>query len=224
MNGQHSSMMLSKLDEPFPEHLFAHIDEYVVESPEDMALLFRQFDPRESARSVRDVAHAYQETYPELSDIPHDSAKLGADGIAWYLNRIEGIPTGKGDDKYAYVFRRPVYYDFLHWIGTLMTMKTPELKKIEVVASMYAIHVSSPEAFSAFWEQVARGGDQYKFDHPTTVLDAWLKLCKEGKCEDKMKQAYHYQGCNYAWNAYREGKSIKEIRFSTAKGLYTPLP
>ena len=56
MNGQHSSAMLSKLPDPFPGDLKAHIDEYAAESPEDMVELFRQFDARESARSPGDVA------------------------------------------------------------------------------------------------------------------------------------------------------------------------
>ena len=221
MNGQHSSTMLMKLPDPFPTGLYAHIDEYEAETPEDMALLFRQFDARVSVRSPGDVAGAYQNTYPELSGIPASVAKLGIEGIAWYLRVIEGVPTGKGDDRYT-LFKQPVHYEFLRWLGGVIDMKTPELRKIEVIAAMYATDLANTAEARSFWEDVARGGHPYEDSHPTTTLDTWLKLCKEGKCEDTMKQAYHYQGCIYAWNAFRENRSIKDIRFSTSKGLYTP--
>ena len=221
MNGHHSSTMLTKVPDPFPSGLIAHLDEYEVESPEDMVMLFRQFDARPSARSTSDVAGAYQYTYPELQDVPRDIAKRGIEGISWYKRSIEGIPTGSGDDRYQ-LFKQPVYHDFLHWLKGILDCKTPELKRVEVLAAIYATDFVNEEASRPFWEEVARGGRPYEEYHPTTVLDKWLKACKEGTCEDTMKSSYHYQGCIYAWNAFREEKTIKEVRFNTSKGLYTP--
>lgn len=222
MNGQHSSRMLMALPDPFPADLYAHVDEYVAEHPADMAKLFRHFDARSSARSAQDVSAAYQHSYAELQDIPIKTAKLGAEGIAWYMWTIEGVPMGHGDDRYA-MFNRSAYYDFLHWLGLLLTIKTPELRRVETVAAMYATEVKNSVASRHFWEEVARGGNQYEDQHPTTVLDKWLKACREGACDDTMKKAYHYQGCIFAWNAFREERTIKDIRFTTAKGLYTPV-
>jgi len=223
MNGNHSSNLLWKLPEPFPTDLVAHIDEYDAETPEDIVELFRQFDARESARTPQDVAGAYQHAHPELHDIPNQTAKIGIEGIAWYLRVIEGVPPGKGDERYK-LFRRAEYYDFLHWLGVLIDIKTPELKKMEVIAAMYATDLvaSGEQGSRVFWQEVARGGRQYEEQHPATVLDAWLKACRDGTCEDTMKSAYHYQGCIFAWNAYRDEKTIKDIRFLTTKGLYLP--
>jgi hypothetical protein len=223
MNGNHSSTLFVKLPEPFPARLHVHLDEYEADTPEDMVELFRQFDARQSARTPEDVAGAYQHRHPELADIPTRIAKIGIEGIAWYLRVIEGIPSGKGDDRYK-LFRRSEYYNFLHWLGVLLTIKTPELKKMEVIAAMYATDVvaSGENGSQAFWEEVARGGRSYEDQHPTTVLDKWLKACRDGTCEDTMKSAFHYQGCIYAWNAYREERNIRDIRFQTAKGLYLP--
>ena len=147
---------------------------------------------------------------------------MGIEGIAWYLRVIEGVPSGTGDDRYK-LFRQPVHYDFLHWLGTLIDMKTPELKKLEIIAAMYATDLAVTDASRTFWEEVARGGNPYDEQHPTTVLDTWLKACRNGECDDKMKQAFHYQGCIYAWNAFRENRTIKDIKFNTSKGLYVPL-
>lgn len=220
MNGQHSSAMLAKVD-PLPDGLTVHLDEYDAEAPADMALLFRRFDGHDSARSVKDVAGAYQGTITELQALDRSTAKLGIDGIAWYLPFIEGIPVGKGDDRYE-LFRQTVHHDFLHWLNGLISIKTPELKRNEVVAAMYATDLVAGDEARAFWAQVARGGDDYSETHPTTVLDKWLKACKDGTCKDTMKKAFHYQGCLFAWNAYRDGKSIKEIKFDTSKGLHEP--
>jgi hypothetical protein len=223
MNGNHSANVLMKVPDPFPTDLWVHLDEYEAESPEDMVELFRQFDARQSSRTSEDVAGAYQHRHPELTDIPTKIGKLGIEGIAWYLRVIEGLPPGKGDDRYK-LFRRSEYYDFLHWLATLLDMKTPELKRMEIIAAMYATDlVASGERTSqGFWEEVARGGRPYEEQHPTTVLDKWLKACRDGTCDDTMKAAYHYQGCIFAWNAYRDDKTIRDIRFTTTKGLYVP--
>jgi hypothetical protein len=223
MNGNHSANMLMKVPDPFPTDLVAHIDEYDADTPEDMVELFRQFDARESSRTPADVSGAYQYRHPELQAIPRKIGKLGIEAIAWYKRVIEGLPSGKGDDRYR-LFRQSTHYNFLQWLPTLLDMKTPELQKMEVVAAMYATDLvaGGEHGCRPFWEDVARGGIPYEDQHPTTVLDKWLKSCRDGTCGDKMKPAFHYQGCIFAWNAYREERSIKDIRFATSKGMYVP--
>jgi hypothetical protein len=49
-----------------------------------------------------------------------------------------------------------------------------------------------------------------------------LKANKEAGPEKKLKPAQLYQGCIYAWNAYRDGKQIKEIKSDTKKGYREP--
>ena len=49
MNGMHSSTMLCGLNGSFPENLKVHLDTYEVDSPEALAVLFRQFDDRKSS-------------------------------------------------------------------------------------------------------------------------------------------------------------------------------
>lgn len=223
MNGNHSSNLLWKVPEPFPERLHVHLDEYEAETPEDVILLFRQFDARESSRSPNDVANAYQHTYPAIQHLNNKIAKAGIEAIVWYNRVVEGQSMVRGDDRYQ-LFGNRSHDAFLHWLDTVLDIKTPEMQRVEVIAAMYATDLvaSGEHGSHAFWAEVARGGRPYEDTHPTTVLDKWLKACKDGTCGDKMKSAYHYQGCLYAWNAYREERSIKEIRFTTNKGLYLP--
>jgi len=76
--------MLCELNGAFPAGLKVHHDEYKVENEGDVVLLYRQLDERKSGRSVGDIAWAYQGVVPELNAVPKGTAKLAAEGIAWY--------------------------------------------------------------------------------------------------------------------------------------------
>src|SRR3984893_6960554 len=100
MNGQHSSTMLCALNGAFPKDGKVHLDTYRAESPEGIALLFRQCDDRKSGRTPSDVAAAYQGIHSELKEVPRPTAKLAAEGINWYHRYVEGVPSLSGDDIY----------------------------------------------------------------------------------------------------------------------------
>ena len=75
-----------------------------------------------------------------------------------------------------------------------------------------------PRRFPSPWtvEQV-----EYEDSHPTTVLDAFLKSIFEEKKKWDLNPTSFYQASIYAWNAYRENKSITSVKYDTKKGLYT---
>lgn len=222
MNGQHSSNMLCELTENFPEGLIVHMDEYVVDGPDGLAVLFRQFDDRKSGRTAADVAGAYQGLHPALHDVNKAVGKLGVEGILWQRKNVEGLPVSAGDDAYD-LFGQEQYHPFLRWINEVFSIKTPELRKAPVVAAMWATYEVNKAAGMRFWDEVARGGIEYEDNAPSTVLDKWLKDAKDGTLKDELKPAQYYQGCIYAWNAYREEKAIKDIKADTRKALYTPI-
>ena len=219
MNGQHSSNMLCGLNGSFPANLKVHLDSYEVDSPEALAILFRQFDDRKSGRTPGDVSGAYQGLYTNLHDVPRASAKLAAEGVAYYRTKVEGLPAPSGDDRYS-LFGETGLHSFFRWIGELITIKTPELRRLNIVAAMFGTFCKNESEARKFWAEVARGGVEYEDNHPTTVLDAWLKAATESKDQKReLKPAHFYQGCIFAWNAYRGGKTITSIKFDTKKGL-----
>jgi hypothetical protein len=224
MNGQHSSNMLCELNGKFPKGLKAHIDEYEVPGAEDLALLFRQFDDKKSGRSTGDVAGAYQGLYPELRDVPKASAKLAIDGVSWYRRTIDGTHPKSGDGAYE-MFAEKGLHPFVLWIGDVFSIKTPELKRAQVISAMYATFIANEKVARTFWDKVARGGDEYNDTAPETVLDNWLKAAadKEKKETLSLKPANFYQGCIFAWNAHREEKSVKDIKSDTKKGFHKPI-
>jgi hypothetical protein len=134
--------MLCELNGAFPSVLKVHHDEYKVENEGDVVLLYRQLDERKSGRSVGDIAWAYQGVVPELKAVSKGTAKLAAEGIAWYQRTVAKEPTASGDEIYK-MFNERVLHPFIIWLGQLFSIKTPELGDIGVVGAI-CIQPSSP--------------------------------------------------------------------------------
>jgi len=222
MNGQHSSTMLCQLNGDFPNGLFAHIDDYEVDSEKDLALLFRQFDDRKSSRNTLDISGAYQGLVDVLREVDRKSAKMAIEGITWYLRVVEGVPgLPSGDDVYQQ-FNETRYHTFIQWIGDLFNIKTPEMKRTHIVASMYATFIANEAEARRFWEQVARGGQPYEDKDATTALSAWYIKVKNREMREPPKPAEMYQAGIFAWNAYRSEKPVTSLKTDTKKGLSEP--
>jgi hypothetical protein len=131
-----------------------------------------------------------------------------------------GAPAPKGDDTYT-LFSKEALYPIIKWIGEVFSIKTPELRKQGVIAAMYGTFEKNEAEARKFWLEVSRGGVEFEENHPTTVLDAWLKSAIEDKKKiEKLKAGHYYQASVYAWNAYREEKTITKVKYDTDKGLY----
>ena len=221
VNGQHSSTMLTDLNGDFPQGLQVHLDEYEVDSLQGLALLFRQFDERKSGRSAADVAGAYQNLEPALRDVAKPIGKIGIESINWYRRVVEGVPYTVGDEQY-HLFNESGFHGFLVWLHSVFSIKTPELRRVPIVAGMYSTFIRNEGEARKFWDLVARGGVEFEDNAPSTVLDTWLKAAKEGELKEELKPGQFYQGCIYAWNAHREGKTIERIKADTRKSWLNP--
>jgi hypothetical protein len=223
VNGQHSCAMLSKLNGNFPTGLKAHVDNYRCETREDLAVLFRQIDGRQSSRSAQDVSGAYQGLERALKNVPKPIAKLAVEGIVWERRIVEGVRNlAKGDAIYALLHDQE-FHPFILWVGDghTLTDKTPELKNTQVLAAMWTIFERNEIEAQEWWKSVGKGGNETEGD-PATVLDQWLADHRTGKLKINLSPANVYQGCLYAWNAYRGSKSIREIKFNINKGFLSP--
>jgi hypothetical protein len=215
VNGQHSSTMLCELNGGFPEGIFVHVDSYRVDDADGLALLFRQLDDRKSGRSAADVAGAYQNLEDELRGrLAKPVGKLGIEAVTWYRRLIDGVQVKIGDEQY-HLFHESALHQFLLWLNEIFSIKTPELRRVPVVAAMYGTFEKNEEEARRFWDQVARGGEQFEDSAPSTVLDEWLKTVKEER--SSIKPGEYYRGCIYAWNAFRENKQLKDIRCDMRK-------
>jgi hypothetical protein len=220
VNGLHSSTMLCERNGTFPPNLKAHIDAYQADTPEGLAVLFRQFDARQSGRSPSDVSGAYQGLYEALRNVPRAFAKIGVEGVAWYRHRVEGTSNITADDRYT-LFGEQGLHRYLCWLGNLLSIKTSELMGVPIIAGVYGTYIANEREAQKFWDQVARGGVEYDDTAPASILDSWLKSLKEDRRNiEKLKPGNFYQGCIFAWNAFRESRTITAIKYKTDKGLY----
>jgi hypothetical protein len=220
INAQHSSTVLAAMNGNMPEGLMATVSEYALNDMEDAALLFRQYDDRVSSRKEADISGVYQGLYDPIKNVDRRVAQLAIQGIVWYNKMVVGLPTLDGDDIYT-MFREARYHTFIVWLGNLIDIKQPELKKVAVVAAIFGTFDTNSQEAKLFWENVARGGDPDDQSNPATVLDEWLQSVakKIDKATLNLKPAEFYQGCVMAWNAQRHNRGIKEIRHDTRKGL-----
>jgi hypothetical protein len=185
-----------------------------------LALLFRNFDSRKSGRTPTDVSGAYQGLYTDLAGVPRGAAKFAVEGVAWYDKNVEGLPAPKGDDVYT-LFGKTGLHSFIRWVGEdIFTIKTPELKRNTIVAAMYGTFEKNETEARKFWREVSRGGVEFDDNHPTTVLDAFFKSIVEDKKKLELKPGNFYQASIYAWNAFRENKTITSVKYDTRKGFY----
>jgi hypothetical protein len=217
INGHHSSTMLANLpDELFPEGLVVHVDDYVVDNKDSLALLFRMFDSRWSARSIDDIAGAYQGLQEDLREVPKKAGRAAVDGLAWYERNVIGGDIPVGDDKYT-LFNQAEYHPFIQMAGRVLSEKTPEFSAA-VVAAMFGTFRNAPIEAETFWMDVARQGGGNDDKHPSSVLDAWLVDSRKVK-ERKPKEREVYRACALAWNAFRNHRTLDRIgRYDPKKG------
>lgn len=215
VNGHHSSTVLAEMNGEMPEGLRAHIDDFEVDSIPDLAVLFRQFDNRRSARTVADIAGASQMIVAELRDVPRNAARRAIEGVAWYEDRVFGSDVPKGDEMFT-LFERPRYHAFVQFMGGIYSVKTPEFST-PVVGAMFATHSREPTQAEIFWNDVARQGASHEEKHPAAALDAWLLAAKDAPIKPKPMEIY--RNCVIAWNAFRNGEPIERFRrYNPTKG------
>jgi len=220
VNGQHSSTMLERriVKEKFPKDLKVHREHFEVDDGNGLALLFRQFDDRASGRSPLDISGVYQGLHPELLDINRKIAKLGIDGYVWYQRQVEKVPMPIGDDAYG-LFSDTGLYPLLHWINGLFAVKSEEMKHQPVVAAIVGTYMTNEAAAKDFWQEVVNLPNGDDDPSPQSVLTNWL-LAMQAKKIDRPEKAHVYQGCIYAWNAFRDNKSITAIRDDIKKNFF----
>lgn len=222
VNGQHSSTVLSQANGQFPKDMFVHLDEYEVPSKAELATLFRQFDPKKSARTALEVVNAYGSVVEELDGVSRKILKLAAEAIVWHDRHVmDNKAAPSGDDRYQLVLESG-HHDFFKWLDTqILGIKTPELKNVAAMAAAWATFQVDQGIANEFWVDVAAGSEvAANPDEPAPILDDWLCAVREGKT--KAKAAEVYQASISAWNAHVEEKETVKLVTNTSKGLLLP--
>jgi hypothetical protein len=217
MNGNHSAHAIVEAAEFLPPEIVIHLDHYEADDAEGMGVLFRQFDARFSGRTKQDVAGAYQGLAKPLAGISRSTAKIGIEAVAWYLRNREKVAVPSNDNLYQ-EFLRPVYHGFLRWLNSILYPKTPELRRLPVIAAMYATFIASESGAQEFWSHVAKG-DLSDDTDPRLVLSADLvaAIDKDKKDKEPLPPIGIYAKCLKGWASFRNGDKVRSLNVNPKK-------
>ena len=222
INGQHSSYVAAQMGEDIPAGLMVHRSHYKVPNKESAALLFRQIDGRQSARSIADIAGVYQGLEPDLMGVDKKAGRAAIEAICWFNQKVVGLDVPAGDDKFDLFTHRP-YHPFILMCGRILKVgKTGEFS-LPVIGAMFGTHEREPDVAEEFWTSVAKQGDSTTLGDPAATLDAWLvgANMRKGKTKDEIpSQLEVYNACVRAWNAHRNRKTFGAVpKYVAGKGV-----
>jgi len=215
INGQHSSLVLAEANGHFPRGLTATIEHFVVDTEDDIPLLFDQFDNPISSRTNQDLIKAYASTRSELSDFNLIVLSAALSGFAASICPERGGKSGKmstitGIDR-ARLVHDAGFIRFALWAIPIMS---PVAKAITSKSTCYmAMHRTYSIAAAdseTFWTWV-RDESHPDNKHPSRVLAKFLitetgRGAKASNGKGWTQRAISTK-CVHAWNAFRRGES-----------------
>ena len=227
VNGQHTSVLYSRLLPELVEPPYVTLEIYQCETLDDVAKLWATYDNKLQSRSVSDINHSFASVVPELKDVRRRVIDLCVSGI--WQHSVGGSRGGCISRTADAPERAEVLLDeteFVLWvdkmIGSGVTNGHRHLCRAGVVAAMYATWKKAKGASTTFWESV-RDETGATPDCPDRKLSRWLltTISHAGGDRPQSKKAdsreMYVRGI-YAWNAWRRGEKLQHIKYHpTAK-------
>lgn len=204
VNGQHSSTVLAEANGHFPHGLDVIVDRFTCDTPEDLAELFSQFDPKFSSRTTVDVLNANGRVHKSLDDVTPSMLKAATNGITFCLAQDAGISikSFSDNDRGRLIHEHREYMLFRHALGHCRM-----LKKIGVEGAIYRTWQRDPDAAHDFWFAVRDATAPSNTD-ATRVLNHFL-LTSVNDADRGTGRAWStvafYVKSIHAWNAWRDG-------------------
>jgi len=226
VNGQHSSHILAGWKGDLPTILHGTITTYKVNSKEELAELYASYDPTFSNRDIRDNVKTWKNIDQDFINLPDGVLKLAVDGVFWCKQRVNRKSGLKVSDKYK-LFTDSSIKEFVLWYPKVVHSKTAELKLTYISAAMFSTFEANPKEADKFWREVGSVTPFQEMEAektPSVVLDKWLSdILEKKELKATLKPDEIYQGCIYAWNAFRQKKKISVIAYDVAKrGITVP--
>ncbi len=214
IDGGHSSQMLAENPGAFPEGLPCVVRQFRCESEQDLADLFSQFDNRKSLRTRSDKTKAHTAVEAQLRDLPPTWVAICVDGIAAYSTQFRGGVDE--DDRTGLVH---YHQGFIAWAHPFV--KSRRIKRVGVVAAMYATRRVNQEAATEFWTLV-RDETHPEANNPTRKLAVFLRdSMLDNRTGRSWSQRAFYAKSIHAWNAWRTGVTTA-LKFHYTSDLPTP--
>lgn len=208
VNGQHSSTALCQSNGHFPQGLCAVIDEFSCDTEQELAELFEQFDNPISGRTTTDAINAHAKTEASLDDVPISAVRRAVDGIAMEYCIRESKRVSK-DERIRLVH---THQEFIRWFSAFYSDKAMSLAS--VAAAIYATWLKDKAAAHEFWSNVRSEGHP-ESTHPSRALAKWLREVRASRnysAGRRYSQTNLYERCVHAWNAFRRGAAVKQLK------------
>jgi hypothetical protein len=220
VNGKHTSYLMAQI--PKLPKITIHLEEYEVNTPEEMAALYSTFDTRESSRSCADVYRVYAASNPALKDVSARVIGLCVTGLAFDKWEEEYTHRASLQERAELLLENP---KFVVWADELLrhgNSKNTLLRGGVVAAMARTFHKSQADA-TLFWTAV-RDGTGTTPKKPDRVLQKWLLSVAVrfgGGMQTGKKMAdgrEMFARCIHAWNAWRK-QEVTELKYYSDKGL-----
>lgn len=207
-NGQHSSNMLASLGDKFPKGLTVHIEEFDVDSEEEIPVVFMKYDQPFSNRTQTDTVGSIVARDPAFEGFPKTNLMRVANGIVWHKN--QGIVQLSVNDRAMALLENVPFC-----IACRRFIKRDRYRRVPVIAAMYATWLANKDGFELFWDRVFFESDPNP-QAPARVLARFLQEASSGK-ESKFQNEVVYAKCVHAWNAFRRNSTTKLSVFKDKK-------
>lgn len=217
-NGQHTCDAVMLTGKP----ITAVVSEYYCKTPEDFALLYRQFD-NTPPRTLAEIS------LPEARSLNLDWNKQVIQAVMCGIGLLEGH---NGTHKNTRVESLKNYVDVGNFINDILSCvrltESKHIRRAAVVAAMIVTFRKNHADAETFWEEV-RDGENLKGRSPSLKLRNYLMTTNtnvgRGVNSPSLTTAASskeiYAKCIIAWNAYRRGDSTA-LKFFANKE--TPKP
>jgi hypothetical protein len=218
INGQHQcEAVLSNGCKQFN----AILESFEVETPEDLSLLFRQFD-NYPMRTIRDNARI--EANALGLDWPSKIVSLVVTGLSYKEGLMGSKAVNNREQKIEKLKQYIKFGDFLHALLVLNTPSPypPHLSRGPVVHAMILTFEKSQSESEKFWTLV-RDGEGLKKSMPAHKIRDFLMTTSVNfgyGAGDRKKSSFHEMTskCITAWNAYRKNQST-DLKYYASKDI-----
>lgn len=222
VNGGHSSLMLAELSNGgFPTGMNAVVDEFVCDTRDDLADLFDQFDNRASLRTSSDKVNAHKGVHDALDSVSATDTKNCINGVALYMSGFEKGNKLDEDERIGLIH---THGGFVLWASPFVRVRA--LRRVGVVAAMYATYQVDPVEAEKFWRLVKEENHPDN-KNPTRKLAVYLRESiarpqfATAATKWKREPRAFFVKSIHAWNAWRDDRTT-DLKYHPNAPLPTP--
>ena len=208
-NGQHTTKARTYFDSEPIEIKIQH-SKYEVDTVEDAADLYAQFDDPSGKRTFDQVAKPKWAAQGMLAKHPKSVLKYAATAIAFDAagRKVRGAKAISKDDRIAFPSTEEKFVQLLDdiiWKG-----QGTHLRKSPAVCAIFQCWKKSQSATELFWSRVRDGENLTRYMPAMKLRDFLVKITyNRGRGALATRKASFdeiYVKCIYAWNAFRRAE------------------